>query len=295
MGPHQIPVTLLPTLHREPQALPIPTFAPAVVRTSSLPRLQHDPSSHFNSVHSPILHNKEDPFLPNNPFVPAQPAPLSPDSSPVFSRNPSLMSENLHQNQQRLEDILRQHNQEQRMADEPPDAFPDPIPSLPPPRRPRIGPAPDPGPQFSQRQRPQSGGRQPPQFTQARPQTPARPPPPPPQRSPPQRFLSGSFQNPPASNTRPREGRALQKLLDVAGDEWDTEIDINTNLMSSQTSASFLCPAREGNFPDPSSCSSYFTCDHGAAHRNSCGKGLVWNPVIGQCDWGSNVHCPSQI
>ena len=178
------------------------------------------------------------------------------------------------------------------MADEPPDAFRDPIPSLPPARRPSIGPAPAPGPQFSQGQRLQSGGRQPPQFTQARPQTPARPPP---QRSPPQRFLSGSFQNPPASNTRPREGRALQKLLDVAGDEWDTEIDINTNLMSSQTSASFLCPAREGNFPDPSSCSSYFTCDHGAAHRNSCGKGLVWNPVIGQCDWGSNVHCPSQI
>ena len=194
------------------------------------------------------------------------------------------------------------------MADEPPDALRDPLPSLPPQHRPSPAPAsvsnfspPAPAPQFGQR--PLPGQQQPPQFTQnrpqPRPQAPARPPPPPPppQRPPrpPQRFLSGSFQNNPASNTRPREGRALQKLLDVAGDDWDTEIDIETNLMTSQTSDSFICPAREGNFPDPSSCSSYFTCDHGSAHRNSCGKGLVWNPVIEQCDWGSNVRCPSQI
>ena len=45
---------------------------------------------------------------------------------------------------------------------------------------------------------------------------------------------AGSFQSPPASNGRPRGGRALQKLLDVAGDDWDPETDIHTNLMTSR-------------------------------------------------------------
>ena len=89
----------------------------------------------------------------------------------------------------------------------------------------------------------------------------------------------------------PPEERALQNLLDVAGETWNPEMDIDTNLISDSHVTTYTCPTREGNFPDPSSCDHYYTCDHGVAHRNSCGKGLVWNTVIQQCDWSTNVDC----
>ena len=81
--------------------------------------------------------------------------------------------------------------------------------------------------------------------------------------------------------------------MDVAGESWNADADIATNLLSSGhvAATSFTCPAREGNFPDPATCSGYYTCDHGVAHARSCGAGLVWNTGIQQCDWRASVDC----
>ena len=101
--------------------------------------------------------------------------------------------------------------------------------------------------------------------------------------------LSGSFKE--VERPPRKRSRALEKLLDVAGDTWDAEVDIQTNLLTNSKVANFICPSREGYFPDPASCNSYFQCDHGVALKQSCQTGLVWNMLIEQCDWNSNVNC----
>jgi len=82
---------------------------------------------------------------------------------------------------------------------------------------------------------------------------------------------------------------ALQKLLSIAGDDWDASGDINANLIKSTNS--FICPASEGNFSDPDDCSIYYQCAHGTSIKQFCHAGLMWNTRTNQCDWPDNVNC----
>ena len=259
LNPQDI-VTLPPSQVKEPQTLPIPTFPP---QHSFLPKAPVHPVSHSQlppvsplnppqpKPQSPSTFSRlsqlTDSHVPNtlqqNPsFLPLQNQPQT-GSNPVLIRNPSLMSKNEFQEQER------------------------PATSI---HRPHPPPAP---------QRPKNP-----------PLVKSRPPPKPKQPRPP--AISGTFQNQP-SPSRPRtpRSRALENLLDVAGDNWNPDLDINTNLISETIGTNFVCPAREGHFPDPNNCKDYYQCDHGVAHKNSCGDGLVWNIVIEQCDWSTSVDC----
>ena len=105
----------------------------------------------------------------------------------------------------------------------------------------------------------------------------------------PKNQLTGTFTDVP--KRLKKRSRALDKLLDVAGENWNSDVDIQTNLISVNKVVDFICPSREGNFPDSESCNSYFQCDHGVALKQSCQTGLAWNMMIDQCDWRSNVNC----
>lgn len=83
---------------------------------------------------------------------------------------------------------------------------------------------------------------------------------------------------------------ALQRLMAIAGDNWDAEIGIEKNLLDT-ASDNFICPAPEGHFPDPTSCSVYFQCAQGTPHKRTCEPGLNWNMITNQCDWEANVDC----
>ena len=54
---------------------------------------------------------------------------------------------------------------------------------------------------------------------------------------------------------------------------------------------SFVCPALSGHFPDPDTCSVYYTCAGGTARRNTCQSGLMYNSRTNQCDWEASVDC----
>lgn len=56
-------------------------------------------------------------------------------------------------------------------------------------------------------------------------------------------------------------------------------------------SGKFVCPSSNGLFPDPISCSNFYSCANGMAYRMSCGTGLLYNPTISVCDWPANVKC----
>jgi len=83
---------------------------------------------------------------------------------------------------------------------------------------------------------------------------------------------------------------ALQMLMAIAGDNWDAEIGIEKNLLDT-ASDNYICPAPEGHFPDPDSCSVYFQCAQGNPHKRTCEPGLNWNMSTNQCDWKANVDC----
>ena len=55
--------------------------------------------------------------------------------------------------------------------------------------------------------------------------------------------------------------------------------------------SSFVCPALSGHFPDPDTCSVYYTCAGGSSHRNTCQTGLMYNSLTNQCDWEASVDC----
>ena len=83
---------------------------------------------------------------------------------------------------------------------------------------------------------------------------------------------------------------ALQRLMAIAGDDWDVEKGIEKNLLDTSRS-SFICPGPEGDFPSPSSCSVYYQCAQGTPHKHTCEAGLRWNMDKNQCDWEHNVDC----
>ena len=84
-----------------------------------------------------------------------------------------------------------------------------------------------------------------------------------------------------AEQTRP--GSALEKLMAIAGDNWD--------LSPGPASEVFVCPVSEGHFPSPSDCSVYYQCAQGRPHRRECGPGLAYNAITNQCDWADTVPC----
>lgn len=52
----------------------------------------------------------------------------------------------------------------------------------------------------------------------------------------------------------------------------------------------FTCPENiDGNFPNPLSCTSYYTCSSQDAVLVECPGGLVFNPAYQLCDWPYNV------
>jgi hypothetical protein len=81
----------------------------------------------------------------------------------------------------------------------------------------------------------------------------------------------------------------LQRLMAIAGDDWDVEIGIEKNLLD--TGSAFICPGPEGHFPDPESCSVYYQCAQDTPHKRTCDTGLHWNMRTNQCDWEVNVNC----
>jgi len=59
---------------------------------------------------------------------------------------------------------------------------------------------------------------------------------------------------------------------------------------------SYECPSSDGNYPDPKSCLSYYTCSNGYPYIMYCPGGLVFNPIKLWCDWPFNVpECDSSI
>jgi len=84
---------------------------------------------------------------------------------------------------------------------------------------------------------------------------------------------------------------ALQRLMDIAGDDWDVEIGIEKNLLDTSGKTDFICPSFEGHFPDPDKCSVYYQCSSGTPTKNTCQSGLQWNLLTNQCDWEANVDC----
>ena len=76
------------------------------------------------------------------------------------------------------------------------------------------------------------------------------------------------------------KSEALQRLMAIAGES-----------LSEDDGGVFSCPAAEGNFPSPSSCSVYYQCAQGTPHRRQCDAGLYWSVDTDMCDWIENVTC----
>ena len=66
----------------------------------------------------------------------------------------------------------------------------------------------------------------------------------------------------------PAPGDALARLVQIAGEDWDSEDNSLHSL--SRSKSSFACPQAEGYFPDPEACSVYYQCAHGTATTNTC-------------------------
>ncbi|KAI9552834.1 hypothetical protein GHT06_020716 [Daphnia sinensis] len=64
-----------------------------------------------------------------------------------------------------------------------------------------------------------------------------------------------------------------------------------TKPTTSKPSGTFTCPSPSGLFPDPASCSSFYSCSNGTPIKMQCGTGLYFNPTLLVCDWPSNVNC----
>ena len=79
--------------------------------------------------------------------------------------------------------------------------------------------------------------------------------------------------------------------MSIAGDNWEQKLLTGVDNLSAESGDSFLCPEPEGHFPSPSSCSVYYQCAQGTAHKHTCQEGLAWNINTLQCDWMERVDC----
>ncbi|XP_046656308.1 probable chitinase 10 [Daphnia pulicaria] len=69
-------------------------------------------------------------------------------------------------------------------------------------------------------------------------------------------------------------------------------ITVKTKPTTTKSSAGvFFCPTPNGLFPDPASCSNFYSCSNGQAFKMACGSGLYFNPTLLVCDWPANVQC----
>jgi len=84
---------------------------------------------------------------------------------------------------------------------------------------------------------------------------------------------------------------ALTQLMAIAGDNWEEKLLSGKDNLSAESTSDFVCPGLDGFFPSPSSCSVYYQCAQGTAHKHSCQAGLVWNTLTLQCDWAESVAC----
>ncbi|CAG7822910.1 unnamed protein product, partial [Allacma fusca] len=63
---------------------------------------------------------------------------------------------------------------------------------------------------------------------------------------------------------------------------------------TTQSSENFTCEDKEcGRYPDPGDCSAYYICGENKTHvgHKQCPDGLLFNPIILDCDLPENVNC----
>lgn len=53
----------------------------------------------------------------------------------------------------------------------------------------------------------------------------------------------------------------------------------------------FECPAPNGSFSSPYSCSQYYVCVDGVSFLFNCASGLFYSAPLDICDWPANVNC----
>ncbi|XP_013788018.1 protein obstructor-E-like [Limulus polyphemus] len=56
----------------------------------------------------------------------------------------------------------------------------------------------------------------------------------------------------------------------------------------------FVCPSKEGYYPDPKQCDKYYRCRDGKPIEHLCDDGYVFpikNPLYSRCDYPFNVDC----
>ena len=95
---------------------------------------------------------------------------------------------------------------------------------------------------------------------------------------------------------RPEEEKsaALQRLMAIAGDSWSAGVGGAGGVGGDGgqgVEEEFVCPAAEGHFPSPVSCSVYYQCAQDTPHRRQCGPGLAYDNINNICDWEDNVTC----
>lgn len=56
---------------------------------------------------------------------------------------------------------------------------------------------------------------------------------------------------------------------------------------------SFVCPQSSGLFPVPGDCKQFWHCSNGMSYLKACPGQLVFNDVIGICDYVSRL-CPNR-
>ena len=300
--PHQVEHNPLPVPHEvhPPPHLSVPVLHHQPQPHGSHGLVHHKPAIQLHPEDTQQLHLEaiNEPQDPHNPPSPQEPEQLTHVAHPGFSpgRDLQIIS---HQNS-------FQHPQEQAHEAEPSFPFPQPsipptLPSIPPPQ-PTLAPSHS---TFS----PQPFFQALPLFPSPTPQPHLQPalhleeekeierprPTPVPIFAPTRPRQSKTFGSSAKNQIRGsapvkmEKSAALQKLYDIAGDDWDSDETIQKSLSKQLTK--FICPANEGNFPDPNSCEVYHQCAHGASTRYTCQAGLKWNVATDQCDWEANVDC----
>lgn len=75
-----------------------------------------------------------------------------------------------------------------------------------------------------------------------------------------------------------------------------TTTTLRTTTQGGGGCGNFQCPSPEGHFPDPDDCAAFYSCVGGlCVGHQVCPDGLLFNPVTQQCDYPSEVVCPSKL